>query len=107
MFTVVQLKKHVGAKPSMSIVPNGWIINETLFWPQKNQITLVKDPHSKADPATWKMIGKIMDKSATLSNTEKLVDVKDLEDAHILSRATHNINAAKKQTFASTENAVS
>lgn len=106
MFTVVQTKKTVRSKPSMSSVPSGWIVNGQLFWPPRNQTTLITDPQSKADTKTWKMMDcKIIGKPTTLSNAEKsmdkLKDVTDSDDALLLSRGTRNSKPERKPKFVS------
>lgn len=105
-FIVVQTRKTKRSKPQLAIVPTGWIINKTLFWPPNNLNEQIEDPNSKADPNTWKPVEcKIFGNPTTFASAEdtinKSTNLTDSDDAKLMGRQTRRTKAPKKPKFQS------
>lgn len=103
-FLVVQTRKNKRSRPTMTVVPSGWVKNKSIYWPKSNLVTLSTDGQSEPDMASWsqqkcKVVGSGASYAAAETIMKRLEVVTDSEDALEISRGTRGTPGVKKAKF--------
>ncbi|XP_065078477.1 uncharacterized protein LOC135701563 [Ochlerotatus camptorhynchus] len=103
-FSIVQTRKNKRARPTMTIVPNTWVKNNSVYWPMSNLLTLSADENSEPDMASWSLQKcKVVGRGSTYADAENVMRileaVTDSEDTVEISRGTRATPGTKKPKF--------
>lgn len=105
-FCIVQTRKSKRSKPSLTVVPESWLENESVYWPPNNFVLLAKDETSTPDKQTWKKQNcKKVGQAQTHQQAEEVIGmldkITDSEDALQMNRGTRSKPAKKQPKFQS------
>lgn len=105
-FAVVQTRKTKKSKPILTIVPSKWIVDNQVWWPPNNFISLSTNESTVPEFNVWtKQVCKIVGRAKTYKLAEDEVNrlemVTDSEDAVNMTQGTRGHPPKKKAKFVS------
>lgn len=103
-FFIVQTRKTKKSKPCLTIVPTKWVVDNHVWWPPNNFISLSTNESTVPDFCVWaSQLCKIVGRTKTYKNAEDEVNrlemVTDSEDAVNMGQGTRARPPKKKPKF--------